>query len=122
MDTLVKRLRRKIEPDPDEPRFILTVWGTGYKFCRCLIAVWYRSLYWRIAFGFVALLAAMLVAQGACSLWLTDASSAVLRSGPAAGDGVASELSAGAGRRRRTSRSTTHVRAGSATSINRSSS
>ena len=32
VDTLVKRLRRKIEHAPDEPRFILTVWGTGYKF------------------------------------------------------------------------------------------
>jgi DNA-binding response OmpR family regulator len=32
VDTLVKRVRRKIEADPAEPRFILTVWGTGYKF------------------------------------------------------------------------------------------
>jgi two-component system OmpR family response regulator/two-component system alkaline phosphatase synthesis response regulator PhoP len=32
VDTLVKRVRRKIEDDPAEPRFILTVWGTGYKF------------------------------------------------------------------------------------------
>jgi DNA-binding response OmpR family regulator len=32
VDTLIKRIRRKIEPDADEPRFILTVWGTGYKF------------------------------------------------------------------------------------------
>ena len=32
VDTLIKRIRKKIEPDPDEPRFILTVWGTGYKF------------------------------------------------------------------------------------------
>jgi DNA-binding response OmpR family regulator len=32
VDTLVKRLRKKIEPDPAEPKFILTVWGTGYKF------------------------------------------------------------------------------------------
>jgi two-component system OmpR family response regulator/two-component system alkaline phosphatase synthesis response regulator PhoP len=32
VDTLVKRVRRKIEADPSEPRFILTVWGTGYKF------------------------------------------------------------------------------------------
>jgi DNA-binding response OmpR family regulator len=32
VDTIIKRLRRKIEPDPAEPRFILTVWGTGYKF------------------------------------------------------------------------------------------
>ena len=32
VDTLVKRVRRKIEDDAGEPRFILTVWGTGYKF------------------------------------------------------------------------------------------
>lgn len=34
--------------------------------------VWYRSLYWRIAFGFVALLAVLLAAQGLLFLWLTD--------------------------------------------------
>ena len=34
-------------------------------------AVWYRSLYWRIAFGFVALLAAILVVQVAVFVWLT---------------------------------------------------
>jgi len=32
VDTLIKRLRRKIEVDPAEPRYIATVWGTGYKF------------------------------------------------------------------------------------------
>lgn len=32
VDTLVKRLRRKIERDPSEPRYVLTVWGAGYKF------------------------------------------------------------------------------------------
>src|SRR5687767_8569671 len=32
VDTLVKRLRRKLEQEPAEPRFILTVWGSGYKF------------------------------------------------------------------------------------------
>jgi DNA-binding response OmpR family regulator len=32
VDTLIKRLRRKIEADPGEPRYIATVWGTGYKF------------------------------------------------------------------------------------------
>lgn len=34
-------------------------------------AVWYRSLYWRIATGFVALLAALLVIQAGVFLWLT---------------------------------------------------
>jgi DNA-binding response OmpR family regulator len=32
VDTLVKRLRRRIEPDPANPRHLLTVWGVGYKF------------------------------------------------------------------------------------------
>jgi DNA-binding response OmpR family regulator len=32
VDTLVKRLRQKIEADTRDPRIILTVWGTGYKF------------------------------------------------------------------------------------------
>jgi two-component system OmpR family response regulator/two-component system alkaline phosphatase synthesis response regulator PhoP len=31
VDTLVKRVRRKIESDPAEPGVILTVWGSGYK-------------------------------------------------------------------------------------------
>jgi two-component system OmpR family response regulator/two-component system alkaline phosphatase synthesis response regulator PhoP len=31
VDTLVKRLRKKIEDNPAEPSVILTVWGTGYK-------------------------------------------------------------------------------------------
>jgi DNA-binding response OmpR family regulator len=32
VDTLVKRLRRRIEIDPGNPRHLLTVWGVGYKF------------------------------------------------------------------------------------------
>jgi DNA-binding response OmpR family regulator len=32
VDTLVKRLRRRIEPDPAEPKYLVTVWGVGYKF------------------------------------------------------------------------------------------
>jgi DNA-binding response OmpR family regulator len=32
VDTLVKRLRRRIEPDPANPKRLLTVWGVGYKF------------------------------------------------------------------------------------------
>jgi DNA-binding response OmpR family regulator len=31
VDTLVKRLRRKIEDDPSNPAVVLTVWGSGYK-------------------------------------------------------------------------------------------
>lgn len=31
-DALVKRLRRKLEPAEGDPRYILTVWGVGYKF------------------------------------------------------------------------------------------
>ncbi len=34
--------------------------------------IWFRSLYWRIAFGFVALLAAVLLAQTVLFLWLTN--------------------------------------------------
>ena len=34
--------------------------------------LWYKSLYWRIAFGFVATLAAVLLAEIAIVLWLTD--------------------------------------------------
>jgi DNA-binding response OmpR family regulator len=32
IDTLVRRLRCKIEPDPSEPQYLLTVWGEGYRF------------------------------------------------------------------------------------------
>jgi DNA-binding response OmpR family regulator len=28
----VSRLRDKIEPDPERPRYIVTVWGVGYRF------------------------------------------------------------------------------------------
>jgi DNA-binding response OmpR family regulator len=31
VDTLVKRLRRKVEDEPANPSVILTVWGSGYK-------------------------------------------------------------------------------------------
>ena len=32
IDSHIKNLRRKIEPSPSEPRYILTVYGVGYKF------------------------------------------------------------------------------------------
>ena len=28
----IRKLRKKIEPNPDEPKYILTIWGIGYKF------------------------------------------------------------------------------------------
>lgn len=33
IDSHIKNLRRKIEPDPRQPRYILTVYGAGYRFC-----------------------------------------------------------------------------------------
>lgn len=32
IDAHIKNIRRKIEPDPREPRYILTIYGVGYKF------------------------------------------------------------------------------------------
>lgn len=32
IDAHIKNLRRKIEPDPHAPRYVLTVYGVGYKF------------------------------------------------------------------------------------------
>ncbi len=28
----IRKLRKKIEPNPDDPNYILTIWGIGYKF------------------------------------------------------------------------------------------
>jgi signal transduction histidine kinase len=39
---------------------------------------WYRSLYWRIALGFVALLATLLAVQGVAFLWITGRASDLL--------------------------------------------
>jgi DNA-binding response OmpR family regulator len=32
VDVHIQRLRRKLEPDPRDPRYLLTVHGIGYKF------------------------------------------------------------------------------------------
>jgi DNA-binding response OmpR family regulator len=32
VDTVVSRLRRKVEEDPQDPALLLTAWGVGYKF------------------------------------------------------------------------------------------
>jgi DNA-binding response OmpR family regulator len=32
IDTHIKNLRRKLEADPRQPRYLLTVYGIGYRF------------------------------------------------------------------------------------------
>lgn len=32
LTSFIRKLRKKIEPFPDKPQYILTVWGIGYKF------------------------------------------------------------------------------------------
>nr|WP_294698964.1 helix-turn-helix domain-containing protein [uncultured Anaerostipes sp.] len=32
LTSFIRKLRLKIEPHPDNPRYIITVWGVGYKF------------------------------------------------------------------------------------------
>jgi two-component system alkaline phosphatase synthesis response regulator PhoP len=32
VDAHIKNLRRKIEPEPQNPQYILTIYGVGYKF------------------------------------------------------------------------------------------
>jgi DNA-binding response OmpR family regulator len=32
IDSHVKNLRRKIEPEPSRPRYVLTIYGVGYRF------------------------------------------------------------------------------------------
>ncbi len=36
VSSLIRRIRKKIEPDPARPVYILTVWGVGYKFNNAL--------------------------------------------------------------------------------------
>lgn len=28
----IRKLRKKVEPQPDSPEYIITIWGIGYKF------------------------------------------------------------------------------------------
>lgn len=32
LTSFIRKLRKKVEPNPDNPQYILTVWGVGYKF------------------------------------------------------------------------------------------
>jgi len=32
VDVHIQRIRKKIEPDPEKPKYVRTVWGVGYKF------------------------------------------------------------------------------------------
>lgn len=34
LTSFIRKLRKKVEPDPDNPQYILTVWGMGYKFSK----------------------------------------------------------------------------------------
>jgi len=35
IDTTVRRVRKKLEPDPSRPRFLLTCYGVGYALVDC---------------------------------------------------------------------------------------
>ena len=35
--SLIRRIRKKIEPDPSKPIYVLTVWGIGYKFNNAIV-------------------------------------------------------------------------------------
>jgi len=43
--------------------------------------VWFRSLYWRVAFGFVAFLGIVLVVQGGVLFWLVAGRRTTSRAG-----------------------------------------
>ncbi len=32
LTSFIRKLRKKVEPDPNNPQYIITVWGVGYKF------------------------------------------------------------------------------------------
>lgn len=32
LPSFIRKLRKKVEPDPDKLKYIITVWGVGYKF------------------------------------------------------------------------------------------
>ena len=55
--------------------------------------VWYRSFYWRIALGFVATVAVVLVLQAALFLWLASTNDTIGMSPGRVATVVAKELS-----------------------------
>ena len=47
LDVQISRLRKMIEPDPTQPRYIQTVWGVGYVFVPGRRGVRQQSAWWR---------------------------------------------------------------------------
>ena len=44
VDITMSRLRQKLKDDPKSPRFIKTVWGTGYAFIGSQVTDWWVGL------------------------------------------------------------------------------
>lgn len=43
----IRKLRKKVEPQPDSPEYIITIWGIGYKFNENIkkrLSYYYESL------------------------------------------------------------------------------
>ena len=91
VDTLVKRLRRKLE---GTRRILNTSLLSGDPATSSPMpeSIWFRSLYWRIAIGFVAMLAVVLMLQ-ALFLWLTGRFAESNRTPQQLADEVARDLS-----------------------------
>lgn len=55
LTSFIRKLRKKIEPFPDNPQYILTVWGVGYKFNEENRRLWFTDSELYIIYGFVYL-------------------------------------------------------------------
>ena len=48
IDAHISNVRKKIEDSPKSPRYIVTVWGTGYKFQDNYMIGFGKSIYWKL--------------------------------------------------------------------------